>query len=126
MDALERLKAAVSMAAIKKEIDLPDGTTFDFYMTPMTLAEREKAKKRAKSDDATEFALMLLVNKAMDINNESLFHVGNIPELRNALPATLVEKILMGLIGEEEEEVQNELDVKSISKVTKKRRSTSS
>lgn len=126
MEALERLKASVSMAAVKKEVDLPDGTTFDFYMTPMTLAERERAKKGAKSEDPTDFALRLLVNKAFDINNEKLFHVGEIPELRNSLPATLVEKILIELIGEEEdEEVQNELDVKSVSKETKKRRSTS-
>tara|TARA_R100000781_G_scaffold100739_1_gene64231 strand:- start:7948 stop:8337 length:390 start_codon:yes stop_codon:yes gene_type:complete len=125
MDALTRLKAAVSMAAIKKEVPLPDGTNFEFYMTPMTLAERAKAKKMTKSEDPTDFALRLLINKAKDKNDEPLFHVGNLPELRNELPATLVEQLMVQLIGEDEEEegeVQKELDVKSLGEGTKKRR----
>ena len=129
MDALEELKAACSMASVKKSIPLPNGKDFEFYMTPMTLAEREKAKRMAKSDDATDFALNLLIDKAMTVNNEKRFHVGHKPELRNALPATLVEKIMMQLLGDNEQnddEVQNELDVKSVSKETKKRRSASS
>ena len=121
MDALEELKAAVSMASVRKAIPLPNGKDFEFYMTPMTLAERERAKKMSKADDATDFALRLLVEKAMDKNNEKRFHVGHLPGLRNSLPATLVEKIMMAMIGEDEpEEVQEELSIKSPSKRVKK------
>mgnify|MGYP001377987508 CR=1 FL=1 len=129
MDALEELKAAVSMASVKKAIPLPNGKDFIFYMTPMTLAERERAKKMAKTDDSTDFALRLLVDKAMNENNEKRFHVGHIPGLRNALPATLVEKIMLAMIGEEDneqDEVQEELNIKSTSKRVKKRQSVDS
>ena len=129
MDALEELKAAVSMASVRKAIPLPNGKDFEFFMTPMTLAERERAKKMAKTDDSTDFALRLLVEKAMDKNNEKRFHVGHLPGLRNALPATLVEKIMMAMIGEEDDdqdEVQEELSIKSTSKRVKKGQSTDS
>jgi len=121
MDALEKLKAACSMSAVKKEIPLPDGTTFDFYVTPMTLAERSKAQVNARSEDPTEFALRLLISKAKDENNELLFNVGHLPGLKNALPAALVEKIMLSLMGEELEEVQEDLKLKSTKSKTKKR-----
>jgi hypothetical protein len=81
----------------------------------------------SKADDATDFALRLLVEKAMDKNNEKRFHVGHLPGLRNSLPATLVEKIMMAMIGEDEpEEVQEELSIKSPSKRAKKGQSSDS
>ena len=128
MDALEELKAACSMATVRKEIPLPNGKLFEFYMTPMTLAERSRAQKMSKENDTTDFALRLLVDKAMNQDNEKRFHIGHLPGLRNELPATLVEKLMMALIGEDEEdeEVQKDLNIKSVSKEPKKRRSTPS
>ena len=126
MDALDELKAACSMATVRKEIPLPNGKLFEFYMTPMTLAERSRAQKMSKENDTTDFALRLLVDKAMNQDNEKRFHIGHLPGLRNELPATLVEKLMMALIGEDEEdeEVQKDLNIKSVSKEPKKRRST--
>jgi len=126
MDALDELKAACSMATVRKEIALPNGKLFEFYMTPMTLAERSRAQKMSKENDTTDFALRLLIDKAMNQDNEKRFHIGHLPGLRNELPATLVEKLMMALIGEDEEdeEVQKDLNIKSVSKEPKKRRST--
>ena len=36
------------------------------YVTPLTAAERERAKKDARSDDPGAFALQLLIKKAKD------------------------------------------------------------
>ena len=77
MDALEELKAACSMATVRKEIPLPNGKLFEFYMTPMTLAERSRAQKMSKENDTTDFALRLLVDKAMNQDNEKRFHIGH-------------------------------------------------
>ena len=121
MDALERLKAACSMAAVKKEIPLPDGTSFDFFITPMTLSERSKAQANARSQDPTDFALRLLIDKAKDENNELLFNVGHLPGLIHQLPAEVVEKICLSIMGEELEEVQEETKLKSTKSRTKKR-----
>ena len=52
------------MKPARRSVELPDGSEFEFYMTPLTLAERARAQKQAKSEDATDFALQLLVSKA--------------------------------------------------------------
>ena len=102
--ALERLKKSVSMKPQRKAVDLPDGSEFEYWMTPLTLAERSRAQKQAKSDDATDFALQLLVAKAMDENGGRLFNAGDLAELRNALPASVVEALMLQLLAEDQGE----------------------
>ena len=113
------------MSQSRREVELPDGSMFEFWMTPLTLSERAKAQKNAKSDDATEFALQLLVSKARDENNRPMFHQGDLAELRNELPASVVEAVMLKLIEEEQEE-EAEPDMKSTEKAAPKRRSASS
>ena len=113
MRALEKLKKAVSMKPTSREVELPDGTKFEFYMTPLTLAERARAQKQAKSDDATDFALQLLVSKAKDSSGVPLFSAGEIADLRNMLPASVVEALMLQLIGESEQEEDEAVDMKS-------------
>ena len=126
MRALDRLKQSVSMKAGRRSVELPDGTEFEFWMTPLTLAERAKAQKQARSEDATDFALQLLVSKARDDNNQPLFHQGDLAELRNALPAKVVEALMLELIGEDGEEEDESVDYKSTEESTRKGSSTSS
>ena len=109
--ALERLKKSVSMKPQRKAVDLPDGSEFEFFMTPLTLAERSRAQKQAKSDDATDFALQLLVAKATDENGGRLFNVGDLAELRNALPANVVEALMLQLLADAQVE-DEDLDPK--------------
>ena len=104
--ALDRLKKSVSMASTRRAVELPDGTEFEFFMTPLTLAERSRAQKQAKSDDATDFALQLLVSKATDENGMKMFSAGEVAELRNELPASVVEALMLQLLAEPEEEVE--------------------
>ena len=107
--ALDRLKKSVSMSATRRAVDLPDGTEFEFFMTPLTLAERSRAQKQAKSDDATDFALQLLVAKATDENGMKMFSPGEVAELRNELPASVVEALMLQLLQEPEaEEVESD------------------
>ena len=97
-----------------KSLALPNGEEFEFWMSPLTLAERAKAQKQAKSEDATDFALQLLVTKARDKNGVPMFGQGDLAELRNSLPASLVEGLMLLLIGEQEaDEDDEELDMKS-------------
>jgi len=103
------------MKATRRSVELPDGSEFEFWMTPLTLAERSRAQKQAKSDDATDFALQLLVSKAKEDGGLPMFHQGDIAELRNALPASVVESLMLEMIGEQEED-EEELDMKSSEK----------
>lgn len=121
MKALDRLKKAVSMTPARKSVELPNGEEFEFWMTPLTLAERAKAQKQARSDDATEFALQLLVTKARDEMNAPLFNQGDLAELRNALPASVVELLMLEIIAEEKvEEEDEELDPKPSQRSSRK------
>ena len=124
--ALDRLKKSVSMKPQRRVVDLPDGSEFEFWMTPLTLAERSKAQKQAKSDDATDFALQLLVSKAKDENGVPLFGAGEIAELRNALPASVVEALMLQMIGESEEEEEEVEDMKSVESGAEEGQSASS
>ena len=116
MRAIDKIKKAVSMSQSRREVALPDGSMFEFWMTPLTLAERQRAQKNAKTDDATDFALQLLVNKARDENNRPMFHVGELAELRNELPAAVVESVMLKLIQDEDEDDLGDTDMKSTAK----------
>jgi hypothetical protein len=122
MRALDQLKKAVSMTATRKVVDMPDGSEFEFYCTPLTLAERNRAKKNARSDDTIDNALQLLVAKATDEGGVKLFHQGDIPELRNALPVSVVEALMLAVVENAEPEEDEELDMKSDQKAAKGRR----
>ena len=63
---IDKLKKAARLDPIKKEITLEGGETVVLWVTPLTAAERERAKKDARSDDPNAFALQLLVRKAKD------------------------------------------------------------
>ena len=118
--ALDRLKKSVSMQPQRKSVELPDGEEFEFWMTPLTLAQRARAQKLAKSDDATDFALQLLAMKATDQSGQKLFQPGELAELRNELPATVVESLMLQLLSDgEQEEAEEDTDMKSTRKAAK-------
>ena len=107
------------MSSSMRSVELPDGSSFEFWMTPLTIAERTRAQKQSKTDDATDFALQLLVSKAKDQDGRALFNVGEIAELRHELPASVVEALMLQLIGETTEE-EEEVDYKSSKKTLSK------
>ena len=114
MRALDVLKKAVNMKPALRRVELPNDSVFEFWMTPLTLAERTKAQKLAKSDDNTDFALHLLVSKAKDENDMPVFHQGDLAELRNSVPASVVEALMLQLLGNgEADDEDEEFDMKS-------------
>ena len=63
---IDRLRKAARLEPVKKEIVLASGDVVEMYVTPLTAAERDRARKSARSDDANAFALQLLLSKAKD------------------------------------------------------------
>ena len=61
---IDKLKSAARLEPVKKEIILDNGDEVVMYVTPLTAAERERAKKDARSEDPGAFALQLLIKKA--------------------------------------------------------------
>ena len=121
MNALEKLKAACSMASQEKQVGLPNGSDFAFWMTPLTVAERQRAQKQSKTDDAIDFALQLLISKATDENGAKLFAPGTVAEIRNDLPASVIDALLLELLDSGESKEEDEEDSPKQSKSNSKK-----
>jgi hypothetical protein len=103
--AIDRLKKAANLEATKRVVTLSDDSKFEMWVTPMTMAERERAQKRAGSDDANAFALQLLIAKAKDELGESLFLAGEIDVLKNEVKDRDLQSLMLAIINSDEEEV---------------------
>ena len=103
--ALDRLRKAANLEPIKKEVKLSDGSIFEMYVTPLTMAERERAQKQARSDDANAFALQLLMNKALYVNVTKLFNAGEIDVLKNEVKDSDLQSLMLAVINSDQEEI---------------------
>lgn len=101
MRAIDLLVASVDMSLKSKAVEMPNGKSFTFWMKPLTLGERSKAQKQAPGDDANAFALTLLCNKACDENGTRMFAPGDLATLKNEIPASLAEKILLKILEDD-------------------------
>ena len=99
---LERLKKASNLTPVKKTVLLSDGTEFEFWCSPLTMAEREQAMKGA-NDDTNLFAVRLLVRKAMFEDGRRMFAAGQIDELRNDVSAENMDKLLVSMLPDQRE-----------------------
>jgi hypothetical protein len=109
LSALDRLRKAANLEPAKKEVELSDGSIFEMWVTPLTMAERERAQRQAKSDDATAFALQLLLAKACDENGQKLFNVGEIDVLKNEVKDKDLQSLMLAILTDDSEQ----LDTKS-------------
>ena len=105
LSALDRLRQAANLEPIKKEGTLSDGSIFEMYVTPLTMAERERAQKQARSDDANAFALQLLLAKAQDQNGRKLFNAGEIDVLKNEVKDSDLQSLMLAVINAEEDTI---------------------
>jgi hypothetical protein len=100
--AIDRLRKAANLEPAKKVVELSDGTTFELWVTPLTMAERERAQRQAKSDDAGAFALQLLISKALDENGKKLFATGEIDILKNEVKDKDLQSLMLAILSEDE------------------------
>ena len=104
LSALDRLRKAANLEPVKKEVRLSDGSVFEMYVTPLTMAERERAQKQT-NNDANNFALQLLMQKALDENGNRLFRSGEVDVLKNEVKDSDLQKLMLAVINEDEEEI---------------------
>jgi len=103
--AIDRLRKAANLEPVKKIVDLSDGTTFELWVTPLTMAERERAQKQTKSDDANAFALQLLITKALDESGTKLFSTGEIDVLKNEVKDKDLQALMLAIITDDAEPI---------------------
>lgn len=107
--AIDRLRKAVNLQAVKKVVTLGDGSEFELWVTPLVMAEREKAQKAAKDGDMNGMTLQLLIDKAMDETGRPLFAAGEIDILKNEVKDSDLNKLMLAVIEDE----QKPVDVKN-------------
>ena len=102
--AIDRLRKAANLEPVKKTIALSDGSEFEMWVTPLTMAERERAQKQAKSDDDNAFALQLLITKALDESGAKLFSAGEVDVLKNEVKDKDLQALMLAIITDDNEE----------------------
>ena len=99
LSALDRLKKAANLSPVKKEVTLQNGEVFEFYTTPLTMAERESSQK-ITGEDMNAFALQLFISKAMDENGKRLFSAGQTAELKNEVRDADLQALMLAVIDQ--------------------------
>ena len=103
ISALDRLRKAANLEPAKKIVELSDGSEFEMWVAPLTMAERERAQKQAKSDDANAFALQLLITKALDETGTKLFKAAEIDVLKNEVKDKDLQALMLAILTDDSE-----------------------
>ena len=103
MEAIELLKNKFGVQQ-KYLYELKDGdeTILEIYWHPLTLAERESIITLAKdgvNSTNDEFALNLLIQKALDKDGKRLFQDGHKASLRREVNATTLQDIQLAMLN---------------------------
>jgi len=99
MRAVELLRNNFGVSQLYKHVVESDGeAVLEVYWHPLTIAERESIQKKAGTDDAGDFALNLMIEKALDENGKRLFQDGEKAVLKNAVEAAVLQDIQMAML----------------------------
>ena len=116
MRASELLRNKFGVSQLYKHVVEQDGeVVLEVYWHPLTIAERESIQKSAESDDGNEFALLLMISKALDLNGNRLFQDGEKSILKNAVEAAVLQEIQLVMMssGAENKVEEVKTDLKS-------------
>ncbi len=87
----------------------------EIFWHPLTIAEREMIQKKSATEDANDFALQLMIEKALDKDSKRLFADGDKASLRREVNANTLQEIQLAMLesGSEKEVDQAKADLKS-------------
>jgi len=116
MRATELLRNKFGISQLyKHEVKDGDEVVLEVYWHPLTIAERESIQKKAGSDDANDFALGMMIEKALDADGKRLFQDGEKSQLKNAVEASVLQEIQLAMLnsGAESKVEEAKADLKS-------------
>ena len=99
MEAIELLRNKFGVSQ-KYKYEVKDGeeTLLEIYWNPLTIAERESIVAKSKGVDGNEFALNLMIEKALDKDGKRLFQDGHKASLRREVNAGVLQDIQMAMM----------------------------
>ena len=100
MRATELLRNKFGISQLyKHEVKDGDEIVLEVYWHPLTIAERESIQKKAGSDDANDFALGMMIEKALDVDGKRLFQDGEKSQLKNAVDSAVLQEIQLAMLS---------------------------
>ena len=114
--AVDLLRNKFGVSQLYKHDVVKDGEVLlSVYWNPLTIAEREAIQKKTNSDDANDFALQMMIEKALDKDGARLFQDGDKASLRREVEASILQEIELAMInaGADKEVEEAKADLKS-------------
>ena len=114
--AVDLLKNKFGVSQLyKHDVIKDDEVILSVYWHPLTIAEREAIQKKTNSDDANDFALQMMIEKALDKEGTKLFQDGDKASLRREVEASILQEIQLAMInaGADKEVEEAKADLKS-------------
>ncbi len=97
--AVDLLKNRFGVSQLyKHDVKQNDEIILTIYWHPLTIAEREAIQKKTGSDDTNEFALNLMIEKALDVDSKRIFQDGDKASLRREVEANVLQEIQLAMI----------------------------
>jgi len=118
MRASELLRSKFGVSQLYKyEVKQDEEVLLEIFWHPLTISERESIQKKTGGDDANEFALSLMLEKALDADGKRLFQDGEKAVLKNAVDASILQEIQLAMLtsGTENKVEDAKADLKSAS-----------
>ena len=113
--AVDLLKNKFGVSQLyKHDIKQDDEIVLSVYWHPLTIAEREAIQKKS-SDDVNDYALQMMIEKALDVDGKRIFQDGDKASLRREVEVTILEEIQLAMInaGADKEVKEAKADLKS-------------
>ena len=97
--AVDLLKNKFGVSQLyKHDVIKNDEVIFSVYWNPLTIAERESIQKKTGTDDNADYALQLMIEKALDKEGSRLFQDGDKASLRREVEANILQEIQLAMI----------------------------
>ena len=114
--AVDLLKNKFGVSQLYKyDIMDNDEILLTVYWHPLTISEREAIQKKSGTEDANDFALQLMIEKALDKDGKRLFADGDKASLRREVAASVLQEIQLAMLeaGSDKEVEEAKADLKS-------------
>ncbi len=114
--AVDLLKNKFGVSQLyKHDVIQNDEIILSVYWHPLTIAERESIQKKTGSDDANDYALQMMIEKALDQDGVKIFQDGDKASLRREVEASILEQIQLAMLqaGADKEVKEAKADLKS-------------
>jgi len=113
--AVDLLKNRFGVSQLyKHDIKQNDEIILTVYWHPLTIAEREAIQKKS-SQDINDYALQMMIEKALDKDGARIFQDGDKASLRREVDLSILEEIQLAMInsGVDKEVSEAKADLKS-------------